>query len=366
MEKQCPKCGELIPETAKFCSRCGTQLEDIFKAQDIQPASKDVTQLIDEPVPCDKDETQMASQQLFDDSFKQAPFVQGPILDDNETVHVPVASEVESQVLPARRSHTWLYIIIGILSVALISGAAGYAWYWWSNKKKSAKKAAVERLWSENNNENSNDDFLGDNDDVVAKNEDAYLLENVGEAEAEAVAAEAPAKTAGVAMVVFSGTDIHLRVSPSTSSGWLTWSDGTTRSIPDGGKLEYAGDYGDWYAVKYDGRQLYVSKQFTHLSYGCAPSEVYSGSGTHVAKAAAPHKSSASSSKSGVVINGDGVRMRFYPSYDSDWLKWSNGQTRSVSKGARLEYVDDYGDWYAVKYQGYTLYVSKDYSYRVD
>ena len=66
-----------------------------------------------------------------------------------------------------------------------------------------------------------------------------------------------------------------------------------------------------------------------------------------------------------VVINGTGVRLRFAPSLNAGWLTWPNGQTRSVSKGTRLTYLGEDGDWYTVSYMGETFYVSKEYAYKV-
>lgn len=72
---------------------------------------------------------------------------------------------------------------------------------------------------------------------------------------------------------------------------------------------------------------------------------------------------SAGGSKAKVVINGDGVRLRFAPNLNSGYLTWSNGQTRAPKKGARLDYTGQDGDWYQVQYLGHTFYVSKEYSY---
>lgn len=72
---------------------------------------------------------------------------------------------------------------------------------------------------------------------------------------------------------------------------------------------------------------------------------------------------SAGANKAKVVINGDGVRLRFAPSLNSGYLTWANGQTRSPKKGSRLEYVSQDGDWYEVKYLNHTFYVSKEFSY---
>lgn len=103
-----------------------------------------------------------------------------------------------------------------------------------------------------------------------------------------------------------------------------------------------------------------------------APSEVIVKEGAVNADA---HHSVSSSSRNAttqgdggpvkVVINGTGVRLRFAPSLNAGWLTWPNGQTRTVSKGTRLTYLGEDGDWYTVSYMGETFYVSKEYSYKV-
>lgn len=64
-----------------------------------------------------------------------------------------------------------------------------------------------------------------------------------------------------------------------------------------------------------------------------------------------------------VVVNGEGVRMRFGPSLKSDFLKDEKGATRSVKKGTELECVGEKGDWYQVVYMGKRYYMSKQYTY---
>ena len=82
------------------------------------------------------------------------------------------------------------------------------------------------------------------------------------------------------------------------------------------------------------------------------------------AEHAAEHRAvSAGGSKAKVVINGEGVRLRFAPSLNAGYLTWENGKTRAPKKGARLVYTGEDGDWYQVKYLDHTFYVSKEFSY---
>ncbi len=67
-----------------------------------------------------------------------------------------------------------------------------------------------------------------------------------------------------------------------------------------------------------------------------------------------------------VVVNGEGVRMRFGPSLTAGYLKDEKGATRSVKKGTQLECVGEQGDWYQVVYMGKRYYMSKQFTYLVE
>ena len=67
-----------------------------------------------------------------------------------------------------------------------------------------------------------------------------------------------------------------------------------------------------------------------------------------------------------VVVNGEGVRLRFGPSLKAEYLKDEKGATRSVKKGTQLECVGEKGDWYHVVYLDKRYYISKQYSYLVE
>ena len=67
-----------------------------------------------------------------------------------------------------------------------------------------------------------------------------------------------------------------------------------------------------------------------------------------------------------VVVNGDGVRLRFGPSLKANYLKDEKGATKSVKKGTELECVGEEDDWYQVIYQGKKYYMSKQFTYLVE
>lgn len=67
-----------------------------------------------------------------------------------------------------------------------------------------------------------------------------------------------------------------------------------------------------------------------------------------------------------VVVNGEGVRLRFGPSLKAGYLKDEKGATKSVKKGTKLECVGENGDWYEVVYMNKRYYMSKQFTYLVE
>lgn len=66
-------------------------------------------------------------------------------------------------------------------------------------------------------------------------------------------------------IVVIDGSQLRLRLGPSTSSDTFKWSDGTNRHPNVGDKFRYLGESGDFYKIDFNGNELWVSKQYTHL-----------------------------------------------------------------------------------------------------
>ena len=65
-----------------------------------------------------------------------------------------------------------------------------------------------------------------------------------------------------------------------------------------------------------------------------------------------------------VILNGTNVRLRLEPNLQCGWLKDAKGQPIYLKKGTKLTYLGESGDFYQVKYEGKTLYVSKKFAYR--
>ncbi|MDO4994742.1 MAG: SH3 domain-containing protein [Bacteroidales bacterium] len=73
--------------------------------------------------------------------------------------------------------------------------------------------------------------------------------------------ATAPASN-GKPTVTLTGTNVRLRLGPSTSHEFLKNDDGTPCYLPKGTKLTKTGESGDFYKCTYNGHVVYVSKQF--------------------------------------------------------------------------------------------------------
>ena len=66
----------------------------------------------------------------------------------------------------------------------------------------------------------------------------------------------------GKPTITLTGTNVRLRLGPSTSHDFLKNDDGTPCYLPKGTKLTKTGESGDFYKCTYNGRVVYVSKQF--------------------------------------------------------------------------------------------------------
>lgn len=69
----------------------------------------------------------------------------------------------------------------------------------------------------------------------------------------------------GSQFVVIDGSQLRLRLGPSTDSDTFKWPDGTNRHPDVGEVFKYLGESGDFYKIDYNGNEVWVSKQYTHL-----------------------------------------------------------------------------------------------------
>lgn len=63
-----------------------------------------------------------------------------------------------------------------------------------------------------------------------------------------------------------------------------------------------------------------------------------------------------------VVVTGTNVRLRLGPSLNAPCLTNSYGQNVHPARGAYLTYLGDAGYFYNVRYNGYSVYIHKDYA----
>ena len=65
--------------------------------------------------------------------------------------------------------------------------------------------------------------------------------------------------------VVIDGSELRLRLEPSTSADTFKWGDGSNRHPKVGERFLYLGEEGDFYLIDFHGHALWVSKKYTHL-----------------------------------------------------------------------------------------------------
>ena len=223
-QNHCTHCGSLLPENVAFCPSCGHDVSYNAPAgqQPVQPQQPRYQQPRYQPYPQDNG-----------------------------------------------NSKAILYAIIAVLLVLIIGGVA----YWYiSNENK--KQEQVEQLQQQL--EEQQKEMQEQKKDIEEKNE--QLQKETAEAKEAAKNAKVIVKESvpshravsaggGAPKVVINGQGVRLRFGPGLSYGYLTWSNGQTRAPAKGARLEYTGDAGEWYQVRYLGHTFYVSKEFSYLEY---------------------------------------------------------------------------------------------------
>lgn len=152
-------------------------------------------------------------------------------------------------------------------------------------------------------------------------------------------------------VVIVDGTHVRLRTGPSTSYSIVT--DAYNRPIypPKGAKLNYLGTAGNFYKVEYCGYVAYISRDFAHL-------KDYNQS-----RRPSNNNYNYNSSRTVVVVDGRGVRLRLGPSLNARLLTNQYNQPIYPAKGSTLTYLGTEGNFYRVNYQGYSVYISRDYTH---
>lgn len=155
--------------------------------------------------------------------------------------------------------------------------------------------------------------------------------------------------------VVINGTNLMLRYEPSAKSATFKWTDGSNRHPKKGEKFKYLGEAGDYYKIDFYGNALWVPRKHTYIT-------VESNEDDDVK----PKKVSAievDAYARYVVIDGVDLRLRYGPSTSSKTFKYPDGSNRHPKKGSKYRYLGEQDDFYKIDYEGYELWVSKQFSY---
>ena len=128
-------------------------------------------------------------------------------------------------------------------------------------------------------------------------------------------------------------SSLNVRSGPSTSSSIIG-------HLSNGAKVTVTGTSGDFYAIKYNNKTGYVSKSYVKLGGS-------SSGGTNT--------STSTMNESGTVVNiTSSLNVRSAPSTSSSIIG-------HLSNGAKVTVIGTSGDFYAIKYNNTTGYVSKNY-----
>ena len=112
--------------------------------------------------------------------------------------------------------------------------------------------------------------------------------------------------------------------------------------LTNGCSVNILGENGDWYNINYNGKSVYVSKEYVQVSGGASNSSESSSQETR-------------SGKSGQVVNvHSSLNVRSGASTSSSVIG-------SLSNGSKVTIVGESGSWYKINYGNTTGYVSKEY-----
>ena len=160
--------------------------------------------------------------------------------------------------------------------------------------------------------------------------------------------------------VEVTGTNVRLRQSPTLQGKIYADAKGQPVYPAKGAMLDLTGESGDFYQVSYNGKTLYISKQYTRVVRGSARQ---AAKGTPAAKRPAVKQSAAGGTvPAAVIVTGKNVRLRSAASLKSPALQDDKGNNIHPAKGARLVCKGAQGDFYKVVYKGLTAYISKQYA----
>ena len=164
--------------------------------------------------------------------------------------------------------NTLLYIIIAALVVIIVAGVA----YFFITANNNNKAEIEELKKSQKELASANEKLSSQNQELEKKTarleqqeqHTKIIVQKGAEHASEHRAVSVGSKGA---KVVINGTGVRLRFAPSLDAGYLTWENGATRAPKKGAILEFRGEDGDWYEVRYLGHTFYVSKEYSYLEF---------------------------------------------------------------------------------------------------
>ena len=143
------------------------------------------------------------------------------------------------------------------------------------------------------------------------------------------------------------GTNVRLRYGPGQEYGIYC-------ALKKGVVMTYIGTSydGDWYHVRYQGKDLYVSRDYASLC-NCPNGGGVTTSGNV----------STSAQKTKCIVHAKNLRLRVGPGTEYDYLIWTaTGKTVHVNHGDVLPYLGiTRNGFYKVSFQGVECWISSDY-----
>lgn len=158
-----------------------------------------------------------------------------------------------------------LYIVIAILALLLVGGGVGAIVYF-TQESKYEEQEKMNKLQEELDELKETVEEEETAEPAKTGNAKTIVRKSAKNAAAHHAVSAGGSKSSGT-KVVIDGTGVRFRFAPSLSAGYLTWENGTTRSVSKGTRLTYTGETSDWYQVSYLGQTFYVSKEFSYLEF---------------------------------------------------------------------------------------------------
>ena len=145
-------------------------------------------------------------------------------------------------------------IFMVIMGICAIIGTAKHS----GNKEQQTEEAAQETVVKQSSSEeNAVTQLVKQPEKEINRRSDVQTMgqnNNLGQFE-----------SVGDKYVVIYGSELRLRLGPSKNSSTFKWRDGSNRHPKVGEKFRCLDESGDFYKIDYNGYELWVSKQYTHI-----------------------------------------------------------------------------------------------------